>query len=82
MRPDLKRKMTRLIWQERLRFALKAFLPVSLAVGIIVGGVWIRTYGGPVWIVLPVMAVAAAGKPAFLLVRYLSKRHQQPQSDD
>lgn len=81
MRPDLKRKMTRLIWQERLRFGMKAFVPVSLAIGIIGGGVWVRTHGGPVWLVLPVVAVVACGKPAFLLVRYLNKKKKPPLAD-
>jgi hypothetical protein len=74
MRPELQRRLTRLIWRERLRLALKAFVPVSLAVGIVGGGMWVRTHGGPVWILLPVAAAAALGKPAFLLVRYLNKK--------
>ena len=81
MRPELQRKMNRLIWRDRLRRGLSVAVPVSLGAGIVGGGMWMRTHGGPTWLVLPFVALVALGKPAFLLVRFLNRNKTRSDED-
>lgn len=81
MRPELRRRMNRLIWLDRLRRGLGVAVPVSLGAGIVGGGMWMRTHGGPTWLVLPFVALVALGKPAFLLVRFLNRNKTRSDED-
>jgi hypothetical protein len=77
MRPELKRRFDRLIWRDRVRRGLTLLVPAALVTALAGGGLWVRSHGGPPWIILPLAAVVAAGKPAFILLRYLNKRSQR-----
>lgn len=81
MRPELRRRMDRLIWLDRIRRGLSVAVPVTLGAGIVGGGMWMRTHGGPTWLVLPFVALVALGKPAFLLVRFLNRNKTPPGED-
>jgi hypothetical protein len=77
MRSEMKRRLDRLIWRDRARRSLTMLVPAVLVTALAGGGLWVRSHGGSTWIILPLAAVAAAGKPAFVLLRYLNKRNQR-----
>jgi hypothetical protein len=81
MSPERQRQFNRLLRRERVGRVLKVAPPVVIGGGLMVGLMWLRTHGAPVWVGLTLGGAAALAKPALMVSRVLRTRRRRKEMD-
>jgi hypothetical protein len=81
MSPERQRQFNRLLWRERVDRMLRIAPPVVIGGGLVVGVMWLRTHGAPVWVGLTLGSAAALAKPALMVTRVLRARRRRKEMD-
>jgi hypothetical protein len=81
MNPETRRQFDRWLRRERISRIMDIAPPAVIAVGLVVGVIWLRGPGGPPWIGLALAGAAALAKPALMAIRVLENRRRRKQMD-